>query len=278
MDLGLRGAKVLITAASQGLGAATARRFSLEGALVVVNSRTLSALQETAAAINQESGNPVYTLAGDVSDPAAVERLVRNAADMLNGLDILVTNAGGPPGGTFEDFDLAAWQGATQLTLLSAVALVRAALPYLRQSQRAAILAIVSASAKQPSQNAALTNTIRPAVVGLMKTLSQELAPHGIRANSILPGSINTARQNTIMEARARKNATSADRSASAPPPTSRCGASARRRSSPTPPSSCAPRRRASSTVWRCRSMAAEFARRCKICAERASCSERFFS
>ncbi len=211
MDLGLRGAKVLITAASQGLGAATARRFSLEGALVVVNSRTLSALQETAAAINQESGNPVYTLAGDVSDPAAVERLVRNAADMLNGLDILVTNAGGPPGGTFEDFDLAAWQGATQLTLLSAVALVRAALPYLRQSQRAAILAIVSASAKQPSQNAALTNTIRPAVVGLMKTLSQELAPHGIRANSILPGSINTARQNTIMEARARKNATSAD-------------------------------------------------------------------
>ena len=130
---------------------------------------------------------------------------------MLGGLDILVTNAGGPPSGTFEDFDLEAWEQATQLTLLSAVSLVRAALPYLRQSQRAAILAVVSASAKQPSKNMTLTNTIRPAVVGLMKTLSQELAPDGIRANSILPGSISTARQTDIMEARARKNNTTAE-------------------------------------------------------------------
>lgn len=209
MDLGLRGAKVLVTAASQGLGAATARQFSLEGALVVINSRTLSALQETAAGINQVSGNPVYTLAGDVSDPAAVERLVRNAADMLGGLDILITNAGGPPGGTFDDFGAEDWERATQVTLMSAVNLVRAALPYLRQSRRAAILAIVSASAKQPSKNSALTNTIRPAVVGLMKTLSQELAPDGIRVNSILPGTIETARQADLLETRARKNGTS---------------------------------------------------------------------
>ncbi|MFN8563350.1 MAG: SDR family oxidoreductase [Anaerolineae bacterium] len=211
MDLGLRSAKVLVTAASQGLGAATARQFSLEGALVVINSRSLSELQETAARINQESGNPVYTLAGDVSDPAAVERLVRNAAEMLGGLDILVTNAGGPPGGTFTDFDSVDWHQATQLTLMSAVNLVRAALPHLRESRRAAILAIVSASAKQPSRNMALTNTIRPAVVGLMKTLSQELAPDGIRANSILPGTINTARQDAIMQARALKSGKSAD-------------------------------------------------------------------
>ncbi|MFN8448844.1 MAG: SDR family oxidoreductase [Anaerolineae bacterium] len=211
MDLGLRSAKVLVTAASQGLGAATARQFSLEGALVVINSRSLSELQETAARINQESGNPVYTLAGDVSDPAAVERLVRNAAEMLGGLDILVTNAGGPPGGTFTDFDSVDWHQATQLTLMSAVNLVRAALPYLRESRRAAILAIVSASAKQPSRNMALTNTIRPAVVGLMKTLSQELASDGIRANSILPGTINTARQDAIMQARALKSGKSAD-------------------------------------------------------------------
>jgi 3-oxoacyl-[acyl-carrier protein] reductase len=211
MDLGLRGAKVLVTAASQGLGAATARQFSLEGALVVVNSRNLSELQETAASINQESGNPVYTLAADVSDEAAVQRLVKNAAEMLGGLDILVTNAGGTPGGGFDDFDLEAWEKATQLTLLSAVNLVRAALPYLRQSRRAAILAVVSASAKQPSKNLTLTNTIRPAVVGLMKTLSQELAADGIRANSILPGSINTARALANAEARARKNHTTVE-------------------------------------------------------------------
>ena len=211
MDLGLRGAKVLVTAASQGLGAATARRFSLEGSLVVINSRNLGELQETAAQINAESGNPVYTLAGDLSESVAITRLVKNAADMLGGLDILVTNAGGPPGGTFEDFDLAAWEAATRLTLLSAVSLAREALPYLRQSQRAAVLAIVSASAKQPSKNMTLTNAIRPAVVGLMKTLSQELASEGIRVNSILPGSISTARQATIFEARAKKNATTAD-------------------------------------------------------------------
>ena len=211
MDLGLRNAKVLVTAASQGLGAATARQFSLEGALVVINSRNLGELQETASKINQESGNPVYTIASDVSDPKAVERLVKNAADMLGGLDILVTNAGGPPNGTFDDFDIEAWQQATQLSLLSAVGLVRAALPYLRQSKRAAILAVVSASAKQPSKNNTLTNAIRPAVVGLMKTLSQELAADGIRANSILPGSISTRRQVEIMEARARKNSTTTE-------------------------------------------------------------------
>lgn len=211
MDLGLRGAKVLVTAASQGLGAATARRFSLEGALVVVNSRSLSNLQETAAQINAESGNPVYTLAGDVSDPNVAARIVNNAAEMLNGLDILVTNAGGPPGGGIGDVDMVAWEQAARTTLLSAVSLTRAAIPYLRQSKRPAILAIVSASAKQPSKNMTLTNTIRPAVVGLMKTLSQELAPDGIRANSILPGSIRTARTQTVMEARAGKNATTVE-------------------------------------------------------------------
>jgi len=211
MDLGLRNAKVLVTAASQGLGAATARQFSLEGALVVINSRNLGELQETAAKINQESGNPVYTIASDVSDPNAVEKLVKNAADMLGGLDILITNAGGKPNGTFDDFDIETWQKATQLSLISAVALVRAALPYLRQSRRAAILAIASASAKQPNRNNTLTNAIRPAVVGLIKTLSQELAADGIRANSILPGSISTRRQTEIMEARAKKNNTTAE-------------------------------------------------------------------
>ena len=209
MDLGLRSARVLVTAASQGLGAATARRFSLEGAAVVINSRNLSELQDTASKINQESGNPVFTLAADLSDTAATQKMVVNAAEMLGGLDVLITNAGGSPGGTFDDFDLAAWEAATQLTLLSAVALVRAGLPYLRQSKRAAVLAIVSASAKQPSKNMTLTNAIRPAVVGLMKTLSQELAPQGIRVNSILPGSIDTARQIAVMDARARKNNTS---------------------------------------------------------------------
>lgn len=209
MDLGLTNARVLVTAASQGLGAATARRFSLEGARVIINSRSLPALQDTAAAIVEESGNPVFTLAADVTDEASAARLVRNAAEMFGGLDILVTNAGGPPGGTFDDFDLQAWRSAVDLILLSTVSLIRAALPYLRQSRRAAILAVVSIAARQPVANLTLSNTIRPAVVGLMKTLSLELAADGVRVNSILPGITETERIVDLMQARAAKNKTS---------------------------------------------------------------------
>lgn len=209
MDLGLRNAKVLVTASSQGLGKATARRFSLEGAIVVINSRNLAELQATAADINAESGNPVFTLAGDVSDPVQVAKLVRNAADMLGGLDILVTNAGGPPPGTFEEFDLEQWEQSTKLIVFSVVSLIKAALPYLKQSKRAAILALQSMSVKQPIANLTLSNAIRPSVVGLTKTLSQELGPQGIRVNAILPGSTETIRITELMESRAVKNGTS---------------------------------------------------------------------
>lgn len=212
MDLGLRGAKVLVTAASQGLGAATARRFSLEGALVVINSRRLEALQNTASAINLESGNPVYTIAADVADNDSARRLVNNAAEMLGGLDILVTNAGGPPAGAFTDFDgLNVWREAVDLNLFSTVTLIQAALPHLRRSSRAAILTITSIAAKQPVDNLTLSNTVRPAVVGLTKTLSLELGTSGIRVNSILPGITDTERVTHLAQARSEKNSTSPD-------------------------------------------------------------------
>ena len=206
MDLGLANARVLVTAASQGLGAATARRFSLEGARVVINSRNLPALQNTASTIVEESGNPVFTIAADVSSEQEAARLVRNAAEMLGGLDILVTNAGGPPAGTFDNLDAAAWENAFHLTLMSSVNLIHAALPYLRESRRAAILAIVSIAAKQPVRNLTLSNSLRPAVVGLTKTLSLEFASQGIRVNSILPGITETERVQHLIDARAAKN------------------------------------------------------------------------
>lgn len=206
MDLGLRGARVLVTAASAGLGAATARQFSLEGAQVVINSRSLDKLQATARAINEESGNAVFTHAGDVSEPEQAEKLVKNAVSMLGGLDILVTNAGGPPAGTFEAFDYEDWRKATDLTLLSTVNLIKHALPHLKESQRASVLSVVSIAAKQPVENLTLSNTIRPAVVGLTKTLSLELGDQGIRFNSILPGVTETDRIDKLMAARAEKN------------------------------------------------------------------------
>lgn len=209
MDLGLRGAKVLVTAASSGLGAATARRFSMEGAQVVINSRSLDKLQATAKAINEASGNPVFTLAADVTDAEAAQRMVRNSAEMLNGLDILVTNAGGPPAGTFEDFDLEAWRKAIDLNLVSTISLIQAALPFLKQSSRAAILTVTSVSAKQPIENLILSNTVRPAVLGLTKSLSQELGTQAVRVNSILPGTTDTERIQELMRSRSKANSTS---------------------------------------------------------------------
>lgn len=208
MDLGLQGARVLVTAASQGLGAATARRFSLEGAQVVINSRDLGKLQDTAARIVAESGNAVYTVAGDVSAPGMGEKVVGQAVDALGGLDILITNSGGPPAGGFDDFGLDAWESATQLLLYSTVGLVKAALPHLRQSSRAAVLTITSVAVKQPIEGLTLSNAIRPAVIGLTKTLSQELGPQGVRVNSILPGTTDTERIEHLMQARASRNGT----------------------------------------------------------------------
>lgn len=203
MNLGLQGARVLVTAASQGLGEATARRFSLEGAQVVINSRNLDALQQTAANINEESGGTVFTIAADLTDPDAADRMVRTSAEMLGGLDILVINAGGPPSGNFDDFSLKDWRTAVELTFMSAVALAKAALPYLQVSKRAAILAIQSMSVKQPVAELTLSNVIRPAVIGLTKSLSLEYGQHRIRVNSILPGITDTPRVTELMQHRA---------------------------------------------------------------------------
>lgn len=208
MDSGLTGARVLVTAASKGLGAATARLFSQEGAVVVINSRNAEILQETASTINQETGNAVFTCAADLTDDAEVERLVRTSVVMLGGLDILVTNAGGPPGGDFDQFDMATWRSASDLTLHSAIHLIQQALPHLRESSRAAILTIVSMAASQPVHNLTLSNTLRPAVVGLTRTLSVELGPENIRVNSILPGITETERVEHLMQLRAENTGT----------------------------------------------------------------------
>lgn len=211
MDLGLQGARVLVTGASAGLGRATAHQFSREGAIVVINSRNLTALQTTATKINTETGNLVYTIAGDVSVTSEAEKVVRSASEMMGGLDVIVTNAGGPPAGTFDNFSVDDWRSATDLTFITHVALIKAALPYLRQSSRPAILTITSSAVKQPVDNLTLSNAIRPAVIGLTKTLSLELGAEGIRVNSILPGMTDTDRVDFLMKSRAEKNNTTPD-------------------------------------------------------------------
>lgn len=211
MDLGLKDAKVFVAASSSGLGQAAALQFSREGAQVVINGRDVERVEETAQAIRQETGGKVIALAGDVTDSGTVLDLINGAASSLGGLDILVTNAGGPPSGTFDTTPLDAWDKAFKLSLMSTVYLIHAALPHLRQSQRAAILTVTSVSVKQPIDNLILSNSLRMGVIGLTKSLAKELGPEGIRINSILPGWTRTERVTELMQARAQKQGITVD-------------------------------------------------------------------
>jgi 3-oxoacyl-[acyl-carrier protein] reductase len=183
------------------LGYATARLLAAEGCEVAINSRSLEGASDAANRIATETGTKSIGLAGDVGDPSVPERLVTEAVSALGGLDILILNAGGPPSGPFESFDDAAWQEAIEITLLSKVRLVRAALSSLRRSQAASVLAITSYAVKQPIPNLVLSNSIRVAVTGLMKSLALELGAEGIRFNAILPAWTETERSVELLSA-----------------------------------------------------------------------------
>ncbi|HEY3311108.1 MAG TPA: SDR family oxidoreductase [Anaerolineales bacterium] len=208
MDLKLKNKRALVAGASRGLGYATARLLSLEGARVAINGRKADTLKNVALKLTAETGNPIFEVAGDVSDGPAVEELVAKAAQAMGGLDILVCNAGGPPSGTFESFDEVAWHKAFDLAFMSNVRLIKAALPYLRKSEAASVLTISSYAAKQPIPNLVLSNSLKVATVGLTKSLALELGKEGIRFNSILPAWTETERVTELMSARAKMKGT----------------------------------------------------------------------
>jgi 3-oxoacyl-[acyl-carrier protein] reductase len=202
MDLGLNGKRALVTGASRGLGYATAKALAAEGARVALNSRDEAKLRAAAKGLGG------VAVPADITEPGAAERVVAEAVEKLGGLDILITNAGGPSAGGFESLDEAAWTKAIELSLMSHVRLIRAALPHLRQSDAAAVLTITSYSVKQPIPGLVLSNSIRAATVGLTKTLALELGREGIRFNSILPGWTETERVTELMTFRAEQNGT----------------------------------------------------------------------
>lgn len=208
MNLQLDQRVVLVTGASQGLGYATALQLSREGALVAICSRDQARINAAADAIHAETRRPVLGVSADVSRSADIDRLIERVVEEYGGLDILVTNSGGPPSTSFEETTEEMWQQAIDLLLMSAVRLVRAALPHLRQSSAPCVLTITSVAVKQPITNLILSNSIRLAVVGLTKTLALELGGEGIRFNSILPGWTDTERVQDLLEVRARRNST----------------------------------------------------------------------
>ncbi|MCA9969449.1 MAG: SDR family oxidoreductase [Anaerolineales bacterium] len=213
MDLGLKDRVALVVAASKGLGFAAAQELVREGAKVAICSRSQARTDAAVARLRQEAASAAHVVGYemDVTDPAQIAQLVEKTAAQFGGIDILITNAGGPPGGTFDSTDVTAWEQAFHLTLMSVTHLVKAALPHLRQSSAASILTITSFSVKEPVPGLLLSNVIRPSVVGLTKALAQELGRENIRANSILPGWTATERVDEIMAYRAQQNGTTAE-------------------------------------------------------------------
>lgn len=205
MDLELTGKRALVLAASSGLGRATATELAREGAQVALCSRELDRARATAADIHAETGAVVHAFACDVADAASLETLFDDAVVAMGGLDVLVTNAGGPPPGGFASTDEEAWDRAHQLTLQSVVRSVRLAVPHLRTAGGGSILALAGSSVVQPIPNLLLSNVFRPAVRALCKHLAEELAPDGIRVNVISPGRVHTERTEQLDASRAEK-------------------------------------------------------------------------
>jgi len=210
MDLGLKDKVVIVTAGSKGLGKATARMFAQEGARVVVCARS-DALDITAQEIHQETGAQVLTVRGDVTQQDDIDKLVETTVNKYGAIDILFINAGGPPPGAFLSLTPADWEAACNLTLMSAVRLCYAVIPHMLERGQGSILTTQSVSVKQPIDNLILSNSLRMAVIGMMKSLANELGPKGIRVNSINPGWTWTGRVEQLITDRTARSGESAE-------------------------------------------------------------------
>lgn len=193
MELGLRGRTALVTAASRGLGRAVAEALVEEGCRVVISSSDAARVEATAAELRRRTGGEVHAVRCDLSSAGDCATLIAETVRLLGGLRILVNNTGGPPAGDVLELDDAPWRAAFDSILMSALRLSRAAIPLMRQAGGGAIVNLASLTAKQPIDGIALSNTFRPALVGMAKTLSREAAPD-VRVNNIATEHILTDR------------------------------------------------------------------------------------
>lgn len=194
MNLGLKNKVAIVLGGSRGLGKACAKALAAEGAIVAIGARNAAILQEASKELEKETGGQILALSTDVTTQKNLENIVNRTIEKFGKIDILVNNAGGPPAGKFESFGDKEWQSAFEMNLLSAVRLARLVIPQMRKTRSGRIINLVSVAVKQPMDNLILSNSIRAGVVGMAKTLSQELAPDNITVNNVCPGLFLTQR------------------------------------------------------------------------------------
>ena len=211
MDLALGGRVALVAAASRGLGRAIAEELAAEGAAVVMCARDPEALERARSEIAQRNGADVHAVVADVSTQAGTDTVAAEALARFGKVDVLVTNAGGPPSGPFEAHGWDAWERAVQLTLRSAVELTRLVLPGMKDRRWGRVINVTSITVKQPVDGLMLSNSIRAAVTGFARTLATEVAPFGVTVNNILPGYTRTERVEQLNRATAEREGVAVD-------------------------------------------------------------------
>lgn len=200
MDLGIQNRVALVLASSKGLGKAVAIELAKEGAKVIICGTDEEALAETQKEIESISFNKVLSIKCDLTDELQRKKLVEQSVKAFGNIEILVTNTGGPASGTFEDFNLEEWKHIYNLLFLSAVDIIKQVLPGMKEKGFGRILTITSITVKQAADNLISSNAVRTSLVGLVKSLSNEVAKYGITVNNLLPGYTNTNRLKQLVE------------------------------------------------------------------------------
>lgn len=211
MDLGIKDRVAAVAAASQGLGYAAAKGLAAEGARLGICSRSQKNIDTAAKRLRDETGAEVWTHVADLAVADEAKQFVDGVAKHFGGLDILVTNAGGPPPGGFDAVGLDELERGYHVTMRSTIAMIRAAVPHMKPKHWGRVINILSITAKQPETNLLVSNTMRAGLVGYTKSVARELAADNILVNNVAPGYTRTERLGELAESVAKRDGVRAD-------------------------------------------------------------------